>query len=72
MASLLEQLLNFIDDEVRSPNARRALRTRVVRPLMLLVFYELLPWIVGAWALSTLCSSLATTAALRVFFAPRR
>ena len=69
-AGLLEQVIDLVGDEVRTPAARASLRARLIRPLMLLVFWELLPWVVGAWAVATLCSSLATTAALRVFFSP--
>ena len=62
---LVMQLLDAVGAELGAPSAKDALRKRVVRPLMLLVMWELLPWIVGAWAIATLCSSLATTAALR-------
>lgn len=66
---VIAQLLDALGQELLAPDAKVALRKRVVRPLMLLVMWEVLPWIVGAWAVATLCSSLATTAALRVFFA---
>lgn len=64
---LVHQVLDAIGAELSAPGANDALRKRVVRPLMLMVMWEVLPWIVGAWAIATLCSSLATTAALRVF-----
>lgn len=64
---VLTQVLDAIGDELLAPDAKLTLRQRVVRPLMLLIFWEVIPWIVGAWAIATLCSSLATTAALRFF-----
>lgn len=67
---IIASLLEALGDELLAPDAKQALRKRVMRPLMLMVMWEIIPWLVGAWAVATLCSSLATTAALRVFFVP--
>ena len=67
VSGLMAELLELVSAELGSVESRKAIRTRIMHPVLTMLMWELLPWVVAVWAVTTLGSVLATLTALRMF-----